>query len=392
MAKEESILDMDFGDLFPISGEGTIPLKASETDPEEDPKEGPEVEEELNVNEILSETHEEIEEEGDDPKKTGTAPASLKDTKGTPSSPFTLLFAEYLKEQGLVSDFDKEALEASIKEEGEPAALSYLIQAEIDANRERLKSEYEGAVKEFLELKESGVSTQEAAGMVLQLENLDKISEDDLSNEDNETLRRQILKANYKETTNFSEARIEKLVNRTFDLGDDVEESKEALENLKTLNKQKIEDRKKAEKTREAELNKQRDETFKQISEKINAINEFIPNQRINKQTKDKLNNLITKPVKQLENGQLVNAIWSKRLEDPIDFDIKLAYLLELGIFDNDWSKVVKSAKTKVVEELEERIKDPSSMSMGNYKPTVRGGSVNTNEGRDLIKSMKSVF
>jgi len=86
-------------------------------------------------------------------------------------------------------------------------------------------------------------------------------------------------------------------------------------------------------------------------------MQEVIPGQKINKQTKDKIYNDIIKPVMD-KFGQTTNTIWAKRSEDPIDFDTKIAYLYETGFFEKgkSWDKVKRVKTTRESSELEEHL------------------------------------
>ena len=352
-----------------------------------------ELEVEVNVNDILNTSIANVD---DDEKKKNEkvidgSPAPVNNTKDFSSSssePFTLVFARYLLEQGNISNLDEEALQEVIKKDGEQSALSFLIQNEVDYNKEAILENYDAYSQEYIKLREAGVDPQEAAVNLQTLEQLDSISEEDLVADDNETLRKQILTAHYKSTTNFTDDRIKKLVQRSLDLGEDVEDVKEALTSLKDLKRKDLETLKTKKANDKINEEKTIKETIDNLKQKINSLDEIIPDLKLSKQNKTKIEELLTKPVKQTEQGQLLNGVWAKRMENPIEFDIKLAHLIDLGAFDGKWDKLLKKTESKITEELKSKMNAGNSF-FGTNKPTIssqkNGESNNLN---DLVRAL----
>lgn len=409
--KKEDILGMDFGDLMDYSTSTDVQVK-----PKSKPKEEGEEEleeEQVSVNDTLEaelsspgdDDEEEKETPGEDDKgddddevedvedvkdvdDKDTDPDSSKRTKKSSSDPFALAYAKFLLESGSISSLDEEAFKDIIDSEGEASALQYLIQGELDQVKNDLVSELKGYQKEYTELRELGVDPETASSAIAAIEDVDKINDEAVENEDNEELRKNILTAFYKETTQFSDDRIKKLVNRSVELGDDVSEAKEALEGLKQARKDYAGRLKEEQEQALEKQKKQHQDTLKELRKKIEDVKEIIPGQKINKQTRDKIDNLLTKPVKQLENGQVLNGVWSKRAEDPLDFDVKLAALVLMGAFDGKFGNLKTKVKTDAATELEERIKREPGYYGSGRTPRKPGSK----DSKDMVDKMKEFF
>jgi hypothetical protein len=123
------------------------------------------------------------------------------------------------------------------------------------------------------------------------------------------------------------------------------------------------------------------------LKSKIEEMNEVIPGQKINKITKNKVEDLLTKPVKQLENGTVLNGVWAKRAEDQIDFDLKLAHFINMGLFDGKFDSLKKRVKSTAAQELEEQIS-----RKGEYTGSGRVPTKERQASNNMISSMKGIF
>lgn len=389
---ELDILDMDFGD-FITPGSNFVNPEPVKEDKDVTPEE--EVEElEVDVNELLSKEIEEgseTEEEEEEEIKGPPTSSSSKETNQD-DEPFTLVLARYQLEQGVLSNLDEEELLRINNEEGPAAAMTYLIRSEIELNSGQVKSNYDQYSKEYMELRESGYTPEEAGKMIIDLENLDNLDEEALEDENNDSIRRQLLKENYKATTRFSEDKIDRLIKRSFDLGDDVEDAKEALESLKETRKEAI----KISKLNKAKQQQEAEEAYKKglqtLNDSIQSIEAIVPGENLTKAAKDKILKTITTPVKNTEDGIPLNAIWSKRTEDPIKFDATLAYLLQAGVFDGKWDKIMKTAGTRVTSNIQSVLDNTKGTGFLKGGKRTSSGSPEREAAEDMIGPMKNLF
>jgi len=321
------------------------------------------------------------------------ASASLEQsTEKTSDAPFTVIFARDLVAQGLLSSFDEEKFNEDSKELGDAEALRNLIKSEIDANIEAAKSDLDLGYKEYLSLVGKGVP-QETAGSLIELKNrFSTIKTEELLKEENTELRKQIISDYYKLTTSMPEAKINKLVQSSVDLGDDIEDSKEYLTKLNELVDEQIQEEK-AEADKQRKLaddeNKRSIETLK---ENINSLAEIVPGMPINKQTKVQMFEAITKPV-QDDKGRTTNSIWAKRAEDPMFFDERLSYLYVTGFFEKGklWNKVASAKVTKNISELEDALAKKKNTFGSVGSPVLRNPEIDKT-ARDNIDSMRGIF
>jgi len=325
-----------------------------------------------------------------------SAPASATTSVADDSSDasFTVIFARDLSQQGLLSSFDEDEFLKDVKENGEVEALRNLIKKEIDMNIQATVEDLEAGYKEYLRLTGYGVDKETAASLIDLKNQFESIDEDELEKEENEDLRRDIMMDYFRLTTEMPDEKIQKLVQRSIDSGEDIEESKEYLATLKELINKQI----KAEEEQAKEAARLQQEENRRILERlkddINSLKEVIPGVPVNKQIKQKMYEALVTPVK-TKDGRMTNALWAKREEDPIFFDTRLAYLLETGFFDKNkpWNKLSASAVTKQVTKLEEEIKKRnSSLGSGSSNVSSVFGGLRTRGEKDNIEAMRGLF
>ncbi len=386
-------------------------MPALETEPGKKPEEVEKKEEKKsdkdvslkNINKVLEEQSTELEqdkekvnkkvEETEEIKTDDEASASLvKTTETSSDAPFTVIFARDLAAQGLLSSFDEEQFNKDSKSLGEAEALRNLIRSEIESNITAAKADLDVGYQEYLELVGKGVP-QETAGSLLDLKSrFDIIKADDLSKEENVDLRKKVITDYYKLTTSMPDKKIEKLVQSSVDLGDDVDDSKEYLSKLKEMITEQLNEEKQEAEKQQKLYEEENRRSIDALKENINALDEVIPGIPVNKQTKVQMFEAITKAV-QDGKGRTTNAIWAKRAEDPMFFDERLAYLYATGFFDKGkpWTKVSQAKLTKDITELEKAL-DKKKNTLGLSGTTVLRTPEQEKTVKDNIDSMRGIF
>lgn len=360
--------------------------------------------EELDLTSILEETinTEETDESGEEEEEeqttedvnkdsNGESPAPDSDKSSEKSSddnvPATLLFARFLSEQGNLTSFNEEDFLKDLEDSDETTALSNLWNKEVEKIREGLLEDYEEDVKNYLDLVDSGVDPEIAKDTASSKKFFDSINKADLQDDDKEELRKDILRHKYRLTTRFDDKKIEKLIERTVSLGEDIEEAEEAVDELKQYYTEQIVAEKKqaiAEQEKYKELQKNQ---LKELKEKIDKVEEVVPGIKLTPKVRQDIFEKITKPVKEI-NGQPVNSIWAKRLEDPFKFDTIIATLDSMGIFDGKWDKLLKNTKTKTIDDLKKKLNSNTS-----FKTKPKASNLYSDlEADDALNSMKGVF
>lgn len=370
-------------------------------------KETPPITDEMDVNSLLSdkEDEEDKDEDTDKPDKGEKDKDESKETNSeTPDSsentesneddesqvPFPLAFARYQLEQGNFTDLNEEELLEVIKNEGDAAALSYLQNREIERARNELLETYEDDVKDYLDMLDSGVDPETAKTISKSKSYYDKINTDELEQEDKEDLRKSLMTEYYKLTTRFSDVKIKKEIENKIALGEDIEFAKEALPEIKDYYKQAGEDEKKKLEQQRLDNDKATKQRMEEFNKKIEDLQEVVPGIKLNKGEKNKIKDIITKPVKEV-NGVPLNSLWAKRSEDPDKFDTVLATLYHYGVFDGKWDKVVKANKSKAAEEIEKAMKGGSADFKSGFSRTKTSPSKD-NKDTASLDSMKKAF
>ena len=269
-----------------------------------------------------------------------------KSTKNSSSNvPFSLVFKS-LQEEDAISDFDEEAFNKELEEVGPAQAIRNVFLKEAEVLREVIKQDAEEDFKEYTKLLDLGVNRDEANKLMASKLEFSKITDEELEKDGNEELCKSIIVKNLKNTTKLTDAQIKKQVDRAANSGELVEDAKESLKGIIDYDKSQVEAAKqKAIQEKQAEENARKEATakYKQV---IEAVDEIIPGQKINKQTKAKI-----------ESAVFSGLAWEARKKDPYKFDTVLNYLVLSGIFDGKGDKLGAKAKTSAIQELENVLK-----------------------------------
>lgn len=389
MAKEE----LDFSEIAEFTEGNTEVFSAEEAPEKGDEKkqpgnevefvEGGEYEETSDPSTEEKEKDEDVqgkEKSTDAQEENAPSPTDTDDPEDASDS-FALTYARFQKEEGLLPDFDEEEFSDLVKEKGETEGMKYLAQKQYDYAAEearRMYAEDKEELEEYFKLKDLGVDADKAKELAYSKAKFEGIDENAL--EEDEELQKSILTQFYKYTTRYSDKKIAKEIEKSFTLGENAEEAKEALETVKEYTKEQI----KAEENSIKERDRQETEKVKKYTEDmknlIYSTSEILEGQKINKQTQKKLEDMILKPAAKTDQGVPVNAIWAERIKNPQKFDLTLAYLINTGIFEGKLDKVKTKEKTKVITDFEKALR-----KKGGTNP----GRANLDAGRDGMDNME---
>lgn len=245
--------------------------------------------------------------------------------------------------EGIFPDLDKETIQNVKTPEDFKKLIEEQINARFDEKQKRINEALNNNVEPNI------VQQYEST-----LDYLDNINEDSLSaeNEEGETLRRQIIYNDYL-NRGFSKSRAEKMVNDAINNGTDVDDAKDALQGIKDFynNKYKeiLDNAKENEKKLVAERTKQSENLKKSIMEDKNLYGDV----DVDKATRTKIYDFITKPVHKDANGNYMTALQKYQSENTVDAmkNFAICYTLTNGF--KDWSKLgSKQAKREVKKGL----------------------------------------
>lgn len=389
---KDALKEVDFGELFTVGDSGGIDISRDMKGNDENPV-TKEVQDENEGMDIIpfngtekpaktapkgkKEEKEDTELEDDDKIKK---PLPHNDTKK--SSTLSLVFAKFLNEGGLLSNYDEEGFKKYVEENGDESALEYLFNSELETRLDELKKTYDEDQREYIDLKDAGVDASTAKDLVKMKSAFESIKEETL--EEDENLRKQILTQHYYNTTSFSDEKIRKLVDLTIESGKDIDEAKDALKEIRKFNdeqikleKKKVEDEEKASATRAKESREKFTKTLYETKE--------ILGQQVNKPTLQKIEKFL-EPSQKDPNGNPIDGITAWFIKNPTQARINLAYGIMTGLLDGKTDKLEKKARTNVIKDIEDALQGKGSLD---GKSDLGDGD---KRGRSTLDSMMKSF
>lgn len=283
------------------------------------------------------------------------------DNNGVSSSPknknFYSSITDALVVDGIFPDLDKETIQNVKTPEDFQKIIEEQINARFDEKQKRINDALNNNVEPNI------IQQYEST-----LDYLDKINDESLSaeNEEGENLRRQLIYNDYL-NRGFSKTRAEKMVNDAINNGTDVDDAKDALQGIKDFynNKYKeiLDSAKENEKKLAEERTKQSENLKKSIMEDKNLYGDI----DVDKSTRTKIYDFITKPVYKDSNGNYMTALQKYQSENTIEAmkNFAICYTLTNGF--KDWSKLgSKQAKREVKKGLANLEKVINSTSRNN--------------------------
>ena len=340
-----------------------------DTQPEEN-EENPDENQENNNEETEETTEVTTEDESEKPEGVGSEDniEEQEDTtsnKGgsSPKNNFYSSIAKAFAEEGIFPDLDDESA-SKIKT---PEEFRDLIE-------DRIKSELDERQKRVDEALNAGVEPSDIRKYENTISYLDAIKDETITseNEEGEKLRKQLI---YQDFVNrgYSQERATREVKKSFDAGTDIEDAKEALKsNLEFFQGQydNLIEEAKAEEEKEI---KQRKEQAEKLKKSILEDKEVFGELSIDKKTRQKIFDNISKPIyKDPDTGQVFTALQKYEMENRTDFlkNVSLVFTLTDGFKNLDGlikGKVKKEVK-KGIRELENVLNNTARTSDGNLR------------------------
>ena len=281
----------------------------------------------------------------------------------SPKNNFYSSIAKAFAEEGIFPDLDDESA-SKIKT---PEEFRDLIE-------DRIKSELDERQKRVDEALNAGVEPSDIRKYENTISYLDSIKDETITseNEEGEKLRKQLI---YQDFVNrgYSQERATREVKKSFDAGTDIEDAKEALKsNLEFFQGQydNLIEEAKAEEEKEI---KQRKEQAEKLKKSILEDKEVFGELSIDKKTRQKIFDNISKPIyKDPNTGQIFTALQKYEMENRTDFlkNVSLIFTLTDGFKNLDGlvkGKVKKEVK-KGIRELENVLNNTARTSDGNLR------------------------
>ena len=283
------------------------------------------------------------------------------DNNGVSSSPknknFYSSITDALVVDGIFPDLDKETIQ-NVKT---PEDFQKIIEEQINARF----TEKEKRINEALNNKVEPNVIQQYESTIDYLNN---INDDSLSAEDEEgeNLRRQLIYNDYL-NRGFSKARAEKMVNDAIENGTDIDDAKDALQGVKDFYNNKYKEILDSAKKNEEKLAEERTKQSENLKKSIMEDKNLYGDVDVDKATRTKIYDFITKPVHKDSNGNYMTALQKYQSENTIEAmkNFAICYTLTNGF--KDWSKLgSKQAKKEVKKGLANLEKVINSTSRNN--------------------------
>lgn len=291
---------------------------------------------------------------------------SEKDKGTSPKTNFYSSIASALKEEGIFPDLDDDTLNGIKTPEDFAEAVEKTVQARLDERQKRIDAALQ-----------ADVEPDEVRRYEQTLANLDAIKEEYITNETEkgERLRKNLIYQDFR-NRGYSEARAEREVEKSFNAGTDIEDAKEALESNREYFSNQYQDLiKEAQEEAKEEQRKIKEEAA-QLKKSMLEDKEVFTGITLDKTTRQKAFENITKPVFKTEDGEYLTAIQKYEMDNPVEFRKYLSVLFTMTDGFKNIDGLVKGKVKKEVKqslrELEHKLSSTARNSSGN--PRYVGG------------------
>ena len=287
-------------------------------------------------------------------KKEGSSPANSKLYSSIANSLF---------EDGALSSLSDEDLE-QVKDS---ASL-------IEAMKKQVNSMLDDQQKRIAEALDAGMVPNQVKQFENAIQYLDSLTEDQISEEsaEGENLRRALI-YQYQMSKGETEERANKMVERAFSGGTDVEDAKEYLEALKEYYTEEYNKQIEAGKQEVAKRKKQQEDDVKKFKETLLNDSKILGDIEVDTKTRQLAFDNWMKPTFKTEKGVYQSAIQKYIAENPADFQMKVALLFTMtdGFkkMGNVLKQTVTKEKKKAMQELESVVNSTQRTPSGALNP-----------------------
>lgn len=291
---------------------------------------------------------------------------SEKDKGTSPKTNFYSSIASALKEEGIFPDLDDDTLNSIKTPEDFAEAVEKTVQARLDERQKRIDAALQ-----------ADIEPDEVRRYEQTLANLDAIKEEYITDETEkgEKLRKNLIYQDFR-NRGYSEARAKREVEKSFNAGTDIEDAKEALESNREYFSTQYQDLiKEAQEEAKKEQRKIKEEAA-QLKKSMLEDKEVFTGITLDKTTRQKAFDNITKPVFKTEDGEYLTAIQKYEMDNPVEFRKYLSVLFTMTDGFKNIDGLVKGKVKKEVRqslrELEHKLSSTARNSTGN--PRYVGG------------------
>ena len=318
------------------------------------------------INDTVDNGEQEYKDDGEDSDKSGS--------NENEESPLTT-YATALKDEGVLPNLNLEEFDGTVE------GLIEAQRAQFEAQVEEYKNLLPDEVKQIINNYESGVPLTDLINAKSKEIEYNSISEEAI-NSNKETQKR--LVRDLLKFKNIKDVRIDKIIDAYDNTGSLAEEALSAREELVEIQDEDIKAKKEEQKVRSAEFEKQQQAQMDTLFNTINDTEEVVPGMKLNKNMREKIFKNMVEPAGLDERGNQISKVMKIREKNPMNFDVTLNYLAELGIFDGKWDKIVSKQKSNAIKDLEKKITSKQTSLSNRPKKTAKSESI--------LESMRKTF
>lgn len=285
---------------------------------------------------------------GEDTEGNRETPESDNDS-GTPQTNLFSSIAKALRDEGVFPDLSDETL----NEVKDAASLRKMFESEatktLDDTTKKLNAALNGGATPD-ELQEY----QRALNDLKYLENKETYELLSKEGEDGDKLRKQLMYFDFI-NKGFKHERAVKMIQKSFDEGNEIEDAKEAYESYKEFCKSKVDNYQQDLEGRKQQKKADEEKKFANLKKHILDKESFYDGVKVDKTIRQKAYDSITKPVYKDEQGNYMTALQKYQREHPIEFMENVALLFALtGEFKSVEKLAKDKAKAKIKSSFDE--------------------------------------
>lgn len=349
--------------------------KSEEEEPEDEETEKEDLEE---IDEVIDKG-----EDKEDPSKKETPSEDDTGSETSPSSSPYLTFARENSKEGVFIDFTDDEWNQLVEETGsEGAALGEIhrrsLESQLEAGIEEYKNSLTDEDRALYEAKAKGVPLDEYGQAKHSFDKYDKLDEESIT--EDESLQESIVREGLK-LKGFSDEEIDEEVSTYKDVDKLETKAKRFAKSNKSFYKGKLSEIEQRAEQQQEEQQRAYQEQVNRVKSLVNNTNEIIPNVKINKQTKEKILNSMTKPVARDKQGNMYTDLMVTRAKNPEAFEVALHYYHNLGFFNvdeegnfkPDFSKINSIATKKATEKFKGMFSEEAKSTSGKANVPKKG-------------------
>lgn len=349
----------DISALFSIADDSLIEdTKPTETKEVDTPKEKEEkIVTEMTAEELFGGLSERVGNDEDNLESVEKEPITNEDG----SSPDKLYssIANSLAEDGALSFLSEEDLQEVKDSETLVAAMRKQVEAMLDDEQKRIKTALD-----------AGMQIPEIQQYENVIKSLDSITDDVINQEttEGENLRKNLI-YQYHIILGMSQEKAQKMVERAFSGGTDIEDAKEYLDSLKEHYKKEYNQLIEEGKRSVQEARKKQEEDMKKAKDTLLKGSNILGDIEVDAKTRQQAFDNWMKPTHRTENGTYQSEIQKYIAENPTDFQMKVALLFTMTEGFTKMGKVIQQAvkkeKKKAIQELEHTVNNTQRTPSG---------------------------